>query len=283
MRHIFANRRKRHRPSRTRPGFRSISAALVLILGGMTTAWAQDGTRQRQTADGTRSPLEARGLLRAVSRIDLGTALRARAKEIPFRIGERFAKGDTLIAFDCERYQAEEAAARAGADAAGIDYNSKKRLLKYGAIGRDEVTLAGALASKAAAELAVNEAVSGECAIIAPFSGRIAALNIMPNEYPPPDLPLMSIIDDSTLEIELVVPSVWLRWLSPGRTFSFTVEETGRTIETSIDRIGAEVDPVSQTVVIYAGVDKGKTGAKAGGTEDILAGMSGTASFHGGS
>ena len=249
----------------------------------MTTAWAQDGTRQRQTADGTRSPLEARGLLRAVSRIDLGTALRARAKEIPFRIGERFAKGDTLIAFDCERYQAEEAAARAGADAAGIDYNSKKRLLKYGAIGRDEVTLAGALASKAAAELAVNEAVSGECAIIAPFSGRIAALNIMPNEYPPPDLPLMSIIDDSTLEIELVVPSVWLRWLSPGRTFSFTVEETGRTIESSIDRIGAEVDPVSQTVVIYAGVDKGKTGAKAGGTEDILAGMSGTASFHGGS
>lgn len=283
MRHIFANRRRGHRPSRTRPGFRSISAALVLILGGMTTAWAQDGTRQRQTADGTRSPLEARGLLRAVSRIDLGTALRARAKEIPFRIGERFAKGDTLIAFDCERYQAEEVAARAGADAAGIDYNSKKRLLKYGAIGRDEVTLAGALASKAAAELAVNEAVSGECAIIAPFSGRIAALNIMPNEYPPPDLPLMSIIDDSTLEIELVVPSVWLRWLSPGRTFSFTVEETGRTIETSIDRIGAEVDPVSQTVVIYAGVDKGKTGAKAGGTEDILAGMSGTASFHGGS
>ena len=283
MRHIFANRRRGHRPSRTRPGFRSISAALVLILGGMTTAWAQDGTRQRQTADGTRSPLEARGLLRAVSRIDLGTALRARAKEIPFRIGERFAKGDTLIAFDCERYQAEEVAARAGADAAGIDYNSKKRLLKYGAIGRDEVTLAGALASKAAAELAVNEAVSGECAIIAPFSGRIAALNIMPNEYPPPDLPLMSIIDDSTLEIELVVPSVWLRWLSPGRTFSFTVEETGRTIESSIDRIGAEVDPVSQTVVIYAGVDKGKTGAKAGGTEDILAGMSGTASFHGGS
>ena len=283
MRHIFANRRRGHRPSRTRPGFRSISAALVLILGGMTTAWAQDGTRQRQTADGTRSPLEARGLLRAVNRIDLGTALRARAKEIPFRTGERFAKGDTLIAFDCERYQAEEVAARAGADAAGIDYNSKKRLLKYGAIGKDEVTLAGALASKAAAELAVNEAVSGECAIIAPFSGRIAALNIMPNEYPPPDLPLMSIIDDSTLEIELVVPSVWLRWLSPGRTFSFTVEETGRTIETSIDRIGAEVDPVSQTVVIYAGVDKGKTGAKAGGTEDILAGMSGTASFHGGS
>lgn len=125
MRHIFANRRRGHRPSRTRPGFRSISAALVLILGGMTTAWAQDGTRQRQTADGTRSPLEARGLLRAVSRIDLGTALRARAKEIPFRIGERFAKGDTLIAFDCERYQAEEVAARAGADAAGIDYNSK--------------------------------------------------------------------------------------------------------------------------------------------------------------
>lgn len=277
MRHIFTYWLKRHLLFSARPAFRSVSAALILLLGGATAVWAQDNTQQVQSAVGSRGQLEARGLLRAVTRIDLGTALRARAKEIPFRTGERFAEGDTLIAFDCERYQAEESAARAGANAAWIDYKSKKRLLKYGAIGKDEVTLAGALANKASAELAVNEAVSGECAIIAPFSGRIAGLNIAPHEYPSPETPLMSIIDDSTLEIELVVPSVWLRWLAPGRAFSFTVEETGRTIESSIDRIGAEVDPVSQTVVIYARVSPEKDGGK----EGILAGMSGTASFHG--
>lgn len=277
MRHIFNYWQRWHFASPVHHGFRTVSLAFVLMLGGATAALPQDGS----TADETSRPLEARGLLRAVTRIDLGTALRARAKEIPFRTGERFAKGDTLIAFDCVRYLAEENAAKASADAAWIDYKSKKRLLKYGAIGKDEVTLAGALANKASAELAVNEAVSGECTIIAPFSGRIAGLNIALHEYPSQEVPLMSIIDDSSLEIELVVPSVWLRWLAPGRTFSFAVEETGRTIESSVDRIGAEVDPVSQTVVIYAKVNDAKAGEKDEGEEDILVGMSGTASFHG--
>ena len=59
------------------------------------------------------------------------------------------------------------------------------------------------------------------------------------------------------------------------------MEETGRTIESSVDRIGAEVDPVSQTVVIYAKVNDAKAGEKDEGEEDILVGMSGTASFHG--
>lgn len=277
MRHIFIHRRRERLLLRALPALRLAAAVGLLALGGVNATLAQDRTQQGPAAAGASSLLEARGLLRAVTRIDLGTALRARANEIPFRTGERFAKGDTLIAFDCERYLAEENAAKAGADAAWIDYKSKKRLLKYGAIGKDEVTLAGALANKASAELAVNEAVSGECAIIAPFSGRIADLNIALHEYPSTDVPLMSIIDDSKLEIELVVPSVWLRWLTPGKRFSFTVEETGRTIESSVDRIGAEVDPVSQTVVIYAKVSREKDGEK----EGILAGMSGTASFHG--
>lgn len=273
MRHIFANWRKGifsfRKPSRLRAG--RIAAPIVLLLAAGIA-----GNARAQQASGVVSDyqaFEARGLLRAATRVDLGTALTARAKQIPFKVGERFNKNDTLIAFDCERYQAQMNAAKASANAAWIGYKSKKRLLKHGAVGKDEVTLAGALANKAAAELSVNEAVSRECTIIAPFSGRIADLNIAPGEYPVPNEPLMSILDDSRLEIELVVPSVWLRWLAPGRDFSFTVEETGETLKSRVGRIGAEVDPVSQTVVIYAEPIDGDGG--------ILAGMSGTARFHG--
>ena len=79
------------------------------------------------------------------------------------------------------------------------------------------------------------------------------------------------ILDDGELEIELIVPSAWLTWLSSGSGFSLRVDETGREYDAEIARIGAAADPVSQTVRLEARFRKHPT--------DVLAGMSGTARF----
>lgn len=81
----------------------------------------------------------------------------------------------------------------------------------------------------------------------------------------------MVIIDDGRLELELVVPSHWLRWLKSHQKFRFQVEETGAEHDAIVDRIGAEVDPVSQTVKVY--------GKLLGDIENTLSGMSGIALF----
>ena len=74
---------------------------------------------------------QTRSLVRSAARIEIRADLRAPLAETPFLEGARFNQGDTLIRFDCSRFDAELAAAKAGANAAWIDYKSKKRLLAH--------------------------------------------------------------------------------------------------------------------------------------------------------
>jgi membrane fusion protein, multidrug efflux system len=68
-----------------------------------------------------------------------------------------------------------------------------------------------------------------------------------------------------------VVPSQWVRWLTIDAQLSFTVDETGAAYPGRVKRIGASVDPISQTIKIAAVFDQA--------TSTVLSGMSGTAEF----
>ena len=88
---------------------------------------------------------------------------------------------------------------------------------------------------------------------------------------PQANAPLIKIVDDSRLEIDLIVPSKWMGWMTVGAKFEFKVDETGQTLEGEVIRTGAIVDPVSQTV--------DATGVLTVRPENVLPGMSGSARF----
>jgi len=214
---------------------------------------------------------EARVLIRASNRIEYRNEIIAPLKEVAFLEGHQFKQGDTLVSFDCARYEAEEAAAKASVNAALIEYKTKRRLHKHQAAGKNEVALAAANASEAQAQLEVQKARNQSCKFNAPFDGRVVELNARAYEFPPSDKPIIVIINDSKLEMELIVSSQWLRWLTPKTAFEVSIDETGETGTGQIDRIAAEVDPVSQTVKLIASfMDK---------PASVLAGMSGTVRF----
>lgn len=216
--------------------------------------------------------LETRGLIRSSARIEVRTDLVAAVAKAPFSDGARFQKGDKLITFDCGRYQAELNSARAGANAAAIELRNKRRLWKNGAAGKSEVQLARAEAARNSAEVKARLSRISQCVIKAPFNGRVVSLNTRRYEMPSANEPVIVVLDDTALELELVVPSNWLVWLEPGRKFSFKIDETGETHEAKINSLGAEVDPVSQTIKAYGVLLD--TGGR------VLAGMSGQARFH---
>lgn len=81
----------------------------------------------------------------------------------------------------------------------------------------------------------------------------------------------MQIVSNQRLEAELIVPSDWLTWLKSDVRFDFAVDELGRNFEAAVMRVGRVVDPISQTVKVYARVDD------AAGV--LRSGMSGTAQF----
>lgn len=212
----------------------------------------------------------ARAVVRSQARLELRTDLSATVRTAPFADGARFAQGDILVAFDCRRHRAEHAAAKARAEAARLDARAKARLHRHGAAGRGELERAGALRRGAGAEAKALGLRLAACTIAAPFAGRVVRLAARAGERPRPGEPVITVVDDRRLRLEIVAPSRWLAWARPGLAFRLRVDETGRTHAARLTGTGAEVDPRTQTVILHAALVQ---------AEGVLPGMSGDAIF----
>ncbi len=215
--------------------------------------------------------VSARGVVKAVTEATIAVDYSARIRKLPVKEGEAFQKGDVLIAFDCSRYQAEVSAARAGVHAKELVAANNRRLLSRGAIGSAEVDVSVAELEKARAEMIAVQARTGSCDFKAPFNGRLVERVAQEHESPAPNQPLIKIVDTSNMEIEAIVSSKWLLWLKPGSEFTFSIDETGQKLTAKVVRMGAIVDPVSQTIKAYGILTDKNT--------SVLPGMSGTATF----
>ncbi|WP_041795647.1 efflux RND transporter periplasmic adaptor subunit [Pararhodospirillum photometricum] len=227
--------------------------ALVLALG-VAPAGAQTG-------------LDLRAQLSPRDFTTLAAEIGAKVDRLTVRDGDRFTKGQVLVGFDCSMQKAQRDEARAALSAAEKTVAVNRRLLELKTIGKLENDLALAEADKARARIAATSAAVGKCQIEAPFDGRVVEQKVRAQQFVQPGQALLDILDDSVLELEVVVPSKWLAWLKPGTAFQVVLEETGKTYPVKLVRTGARIDPVSQTVKV--------TGAIGGHFPELLAGMSG--------
>ena len=197
----------------------------------------------------------------------LAAEIGAKVERIAVREGERFSKGQVLIAFDCSVQRANLAEARASVSAADKTVAVNKRLLELQTIGKLESDLAQAELDKARAKDAAGAAVVAKCSVPAPFDGRVVEQKVRSQQFVQPGQALLDILDDSVLELDFVVPSKWLVWLKPGNAFQVAIDETGKSYPVKLTRVGARIDPISQSVKV--------TGAIGGHFPELTAGMSG--------
>lgn len=212
-----------------------------------------------------------RGMVRPLNQSAIATDLSARVKKLNVREASSFKKGDVLVTFDCERLEAEYAAAEAAFREMQLALDSNVYLDKRGAVGRFDVEVSRARADKAGAESKALKARLKLCQVVAPFDGRVVELAINEHETPSPGKPFVTLVDETSFEIDLIVPSNYLRHIRVGDAFTYRIDETGREYDAKILRIGAAVDPVSQTVKVIA--------AFANPGIEVLAGMSGAATI----
>ncbi|MEO5374885.1 MAG: efflux RND transporter periplasmic adaptor subunit [Alphaproteobacteria bacterium] len=197
----------------------------------------------------------------------LAAEIGAKVERIGAREGDRFSRGSTLVAFDCSVHKAQMDEARAALAAADKTTAVNKRLLELQTIGVLENDLSLAEADKARAKLAAMASMVSKCVVTAPFDGRVVEQKVRAQQYVQPGQALLDILDDSVLELDFVVPSRWLVWLKTGHAFQVAIDETTRTYPAKLARIGARIDPVSQTVKV--------TGTIGGHFPELVAGMSG--------
>lgn len=197
----------------------------------------------------------------------LAAEIGARISRIEVPEGGRFRAGQTLVAFDCSLQQAQLQKAQAAATAAEKTFAANKRLAELNSVGKLELEVSEAEAGKARAEVSFMNISLAKCRIAAPFDGRVAEQRVREQQYVQPGQPLLEILDDSALELEFIVPSRWLAWLKPDQHFQVAIDETGKTYPAKVQRIGARVDPVSQSIKLSAVID--------GTFSELVAGMSG--------
>ena len=201
----------------------------------------------------------------------LSSEISANISKLPLREGQRFQEGEQLVEFDCSLLNAQLHKAEASADSAREASKVSKRLAELNSISSLEVDQAAAKSKETEAELAAMKVTVSKCSLQAPFNGRIAKLQVDAYQYVTPGKPLMDIIDTSRLEVRLIVPSRWLSWLKAGNHFTIHIEELGRSYQARIVRLGARIDPLSQSIPVV--------GEIVGPHEELLSGMSGWASF----
>jgi membrane fusion protein, multidrug efflux system len=210
-----------------------------------------------------------RGVVRAFETATISAELNARIVKLPFRDGDQFQHGDVLVEFDCARLDAEVAAASAAHQAHELAYLNQLNLNHYKAAGLSSVKQTRFEADKAKAELNGLNAKWNTCIIMAPFSGRVVERSANAHEIAQPNQPLLKIVNDSRLELILMVPSSWVSTMRPGTPFTFRVDETGKSYPATVKQIGGAIEPVSQSVRLV--------GELSAPNASVLLGMSGTA------
>jgi len=197
----------------------------------------------------------------------LAAEIGAKISSLPVQEGGSFKAGQSLVSFECSLQQAQLNKARATLMGSDKTWGANKRLAELNSIGKVELDMSEVEVLKNQSEVDAMTTMLSKCSITAPFAGRVAEQKVREQQYVQSGQAILDIIDDSVLEIEFLVPSKWLAWVKPGYVFRVSIDETRKGYPAKVQRIGARVDPVSQSVKLVATIS--------GKYPELIAGMSG--------
>ena len=242
--------------------------ALACLLAGL---FLPAGVSAADASGHDDTPEQIRVLLVPSQEATLSSQLAARIEAMPVANGGRFRRGDMLVRFNCETTRAMLKKAEAQLKAARLTLKANRQLEKFHSISALKLAISETDVERAQAEVALTHARVNRCEVRAPMQGRVVKWLAKPYESVAKGQPLIEILDDSHLRLQLFIPSRWLLWLKDSTRFTVHIDETGKTYPARVVSLGARVDPVSQTLEVRAEIP--------GRYPELLAGMSGTAHF----
>ncbi|MFZ9624560.1 MAG: efflux RND transporter periplasmic adaptor subunit [Burkholderiaceae bacterium] len=223
---------------------RAAVAVLALALCGTATcSLAQSGTPDKPTV---------RVVVQSLMQATLSAEIAARITRMPFRDGDAFRKGDVLVAFDCDIFEAQRDKVEAELKAAQAKLDNDRQLAATRSIGALEVILSEVSLQRAQAELRMARINTDRCVISAPWSGRVVTRKAQELEVAKLHQEVLSIVSTEAMEVMAVVPAQWLRSMKPGQMFDLRIDETGSRHSAQIVAVGSQVDAVSQTINVRA-------------------------------
>lgn len=246
-----------------------LGALLVLVfsieLRAQEPNYSYDLSQSNKNSDVIRVQVTTDQQMEVVSRIE------GQIVTVNFLDGELFKKDDVLLTFDCRELEAKLNQASARAHLHTEKFLSFKELYDLGGASKVELDVLESEMKEAQASLDLSQLYVDHCTIKAPFSGIVSQLDIRPYQTVSRNTSLMVITNNEELQLEMLIPSGWMKHVTKGTAFAFNVDDIGRRYAATIERIGGNFDPVTQTVKVY-----GELNAP---TDELRTGMTGTAIF----
>lgn len=244
-----------------------ITAAVVLAAAG---ASAQALSPTVASASPSSAPPIGAQIV-APSTAPLSAPMSGQLIAFPAVDGEAVRKDQVLARFNCNQQEAVRGRAKAELLKRQDLLTTQQALKALNAYSKADYAAARNDVELAKAELKVAEAATENCEVKAPFDGRVAGVSVRNFQFVQAGAPLLDLVDDRDLEVELIVSSMLLSWLKVGTDVRIHVSETDRDYDARIMRLSGKVDAASQTIKVYGKISDGAS--------TLLPGMSGTATF----
>lgn len=191
---------------------------------------------------------ELLGSVVAKQRADIQTKVQARVERTPVVIGSRVRKGDLLVEFDTRETDARVQQARALYQQASQDLKRFETLLSQNAATQQEFDGVKARHSVAEATLDEADGMLSYARLVAPFSGTITRKDINVGDLAVPGRPLLSIEDESTLQLVVSVAEAQRGFLRIGDTLQVGHASGGTTTRAVVEELSPSADPISRTI-----------------------------------
>jgi membrane fusion protein (multidrug efflux system) len=245
------------------------SAALLLASLAVSGAARADSGLPPLPSVGDADSRDVRVQVVAETSTTIGAPMAGRLVQFSLKDGDRFAEGQILAKFDCAEREGSLTHARAVLTGKRYILENKQQLRALGTGSDVEYQVAAADAQEAAADVAIAQTLVAECTVAAPFAGRVSGISVHNYQFVAAGAPLLDILNDRDLELEMILPSRWLAWLKLGTAYTVAIDETGRTYPAMLVRMSGKVDAVSRSIKVYGKLDQP--------APDLLPGMSGRA------
>ncbi|MFK7840318.1 MAG: efflux RND transporter periplasmic adaptor subunit [Bdellovibrionales bacterium] len=209
--------------------------------------------------------------LKPTNEARINSPMSGRITHVDFKDGESFKKGARLVAFDCSERRASLAQTQARIKRQSKLLEASQKLFDLGSASETDLSVLKAEMSEAKAARDFANAQVKKCTVSAPFSGKVAALSVKAHYSIQEGEPMIELVGKGSMQAQMIVPSKWMRWLKKGTKFQIEIDETGLKYGAYVSRLGGRVDPVTQSVKLYASIDDE--------APELLTGMSGNAIF----
>ena len=219
----------------------------------------------------TPNQLVLTGMITADQRAEVTADTAGKVLGVMVERGQRVKMGAEIVRLDvrsaalsAREAQANLATARAQRQLAEEECKRAKSLLDKGAITRSEYDRQSTQCTSALQQVSAAEARTAmivksvaDGIVRAPFEGVVAQKSVTPGEWVAPGRPLITLVDDDPLRIELSVPEAAVRAVKlDQRVELVAVAYPDKTYGAKVTRVGAEIGR-TRSLIVEATLDPG--------------------------